>query len=104
MELTAQCDHLNIQLRRKKNLKNVNNINGNTSGKKNGIDDSPNGVFGINLEALLSKDKRITGDNLLEVPIAFEKVCFSLISYSSFVRVSHASAVFLIIYTCNGRI
>ncbi len=68
MELTAQCDHLNIQIRRKKGQK---------PGKKTSLpDEGGNGIFGVSLETLLAKDRRITGENnSIEVPLVFEKVC-----------------------------
>jgi hypothetical protein len=67
MELTAQCDHLNIQIRRKKGQK---------PGKKTSLpDEGGNGIFGVPLETLLAKDRRITGENnSIEVPLVFEKV------------------------------
>jgi len=66
MELTAQCDHLNIQIRRRKTPKGL---------KKPSVgDEVPTGIFGLTLDALLAKDRRLTGENSLQVPIAFEKI------------------------------
>lgn len=66
MELTAQCDHYNIQIRRKKGQKGL---------KKGSPTEEGSGLFGIHLESLLMKDRQVTGDNSLEVPIIFDKVC-----------------------------
>jgi len=73
MELTAQCDHYNIQVRRRKTQKGL---------KKSSIEDGSPGIFGVPLETLLMKDRQVTGDNNLEVPIAFDKVPYLLFLYS----------------------
>jgi hypothetical protein len=67
MELTAQCDHYNITLRRKKVQKAL---------KKNNspVEERVSSIFGVPLESLLMKDRQVTGDNSLEVPIIFEKL------------------------------
>lgn len=67
MELTAQCDYSSIQVRKRKVQKGL---------KKNlsGGEDSGSILFGIPLEQLLVKDRQLTGDSSLEVPIIFEKV------------------------------
>jgi hypothetical protein len=66
MELTAQCDHYNIQVRRRKIQKGL---------KKNiPVEDGSSAIFGVPLEMLLMKDRQVTGDNNLEVPIIFDKV------------------------------
>ncbi|CAG7826136.1 unnamed protein product [Allacma fusca] len=67
MELTAQCDLMNIQVRRKK-------VNKNQKKSTFPPEDGASGIFGVNLEALLAKDKQVTGDNQLEVPIIFDKL------------------------------
>ena len=67
MELTAQCDLMNIQVRRKK-------VHKGQKKSTNPGDESTTGIFGTSLEVLLARDRQITGDNQLEVPIIFEKV------------------------------
>lgn len=66
MELTAQCDYSNIQVRKRKIQKGLKK---NLSGDEGGSN-----LFGIPLETLLLKDRQLTGDSSLEVPIIFEKV------------------------------
>ncbi|ODM98634.1 Rho GTPase-activating protein 18 [Orchesella cincta] len=66
MELTAQCDYSQIQVRKRKVQKNLKK---NLSGE-----DTSSILFGIPLEVLLLKDRQVTGDNSLEVPIIFEKL------------------------------
>lgn len=66
MELTAECDYLNIQIRRKKVQK---------GGKKGANpEEVSNGIFGLSLETLLAKDRKLMGDHTLETPIIFDKL------------------------------
>lgn len=74
MELTAQCDLMNVQVRRKKVHKGQKKIT-------NPGDESTSGIFGTSLEVLLARDRQVTGDNQLEVPIIFEKVTRLFIVY-----------------------
>lgn len=68
MELTAQCDHFNIQVRRRK-VQNPKQL------KKNSpTEEGSSAIFGVSLESLLMKDRQVMGDNNLEVPIIFDKV------------------------------
>lgn len=66
VELTAQCDHLSIQIQRRKAPKTLK--------KQVGGEETPNQVFGLTLDSLLAKDRKFTGDSSLQVPVAFEKM------------------------------
>jgi len=62
MELTAQCDHLSIQVRKRKPQRGSKKEDANFS------------CFGTSLDALLCKDRTQYGENHSGVPVIFDKV------------------------------